>query len=62
MVVGGISSLALFLVEYTSIVYLPFVSKVSKIETTLKQSFYLLLKICGRFITLFNALNKNMEL
>ena len=41
MVVGSISSLALFLVEYTSIaiVYLPFVSKVSKIETTLNKAF-----------------------
>lgn len=39
MVVGSISSLALFLVEYTSIVYLPFVSKVSKIETALNKAF-----------------------
>ena len=39
MVIGSISSLALFLVEDTSIVYLPLVSKVSEIDTTVNKAF-----------------------
>ena len=39
MVIGSISSLVLFLVEDTSIVYLPLVSKVSETGTTVNKAF-----------------------